>query len=445
LKLTSLSSAESQTLDIHRTTHPSAGSLSYRHNATYTAVRDIIPGEELTVYCNDDSFDGGAYFLSTYRPNDDTLMCLDKNVRIATSTIPGAGKGLFVKRRLSKGSNLLSTPLIPIHRKDLEILNDRNNQNTKKPNVESINTKQLLLNYCLGHQESDLLLLPYGPMFLHINHDSISPNAVLRWHTVVVTDVNSRRRQQYHHPELWDWTADEVADAHGMGLMVDLVSLRNLEPNEEVRIDYGIDWSKAWEEHVETHKEQQQQRRIMKSDVIKQNKESYIPAAAIKDIRTKYEQEINPYPNDTVRIWCIYDRSVLDDHVDQKTVTWNDDNDEENVDEILSTAGCLAPCDVISRLGTKYTIRLDPQHNDDVGIESCQVTNEVWISHVPEGAIRILDRPYTADMFLVSAFRHEIGVPDGFYPDTWMRKKLRRTKYQRVEVGDEFKRKQRDS
>jgi hypothetical protein len=65
---------------------------------------------------------------------------------------------------------------------------------------------------------------------------------------------------------------------------------------------------------------------------------------------------------------------------------------------------------------------------------------------VPHADIRLLDKPYTTDVLSKFTFRHEIGVPEGFFPDAWMRKKLRsRAKApgtEEMENGDEFKRKE---
>jgi hypothetical protein len=63
---------------------------------------------------------------------------------------------------------------------------------------------------------------------------------------------------------------------------------------------------------------------------------------------------------------------------------------------------------------------------------------------VPHADIRLLDKPYTTDVFRKSVFRHEIGVPEGFYPDAWMRKKLRSraSESTMLEEGDAFKRKE---
>lgn len=57
----------------------------------------------------------------------------------------------------------------------------------------------------------------------------------------------------------------------------------------------------------------------------------------------------------------------------------------------------------------------------------------------------ILDKPYTHDIFLEQAFRHEIGVPHDF-PKAWLRSKVRRRKedewvLRSEDVGGEFRRK----
>jgi hypothetical protein len=42
------------------------------------------------------------------------------------------------------------------------------------------------------------------------------------------------------------------------------------------------------------------------------------------------------------------------------------------------------------------------------------------ITHIPWKAIRFFNRPYTSDVFLKQAFRHEMGLPDGVWPKAWM-------------------------
>lgn len=405
---------------VHRSKHPTAGSFSYRHNVTYTAVRDIVPGEELTVACDDDDFDGGAYYLSTFQPTDDAVVCVD-NLHIDSSNNAGVGQGLFSKERISKGSLITSTPLIPVHRKELDILIRR-----KVPT--DINPKQLLLNYCFGHPDSDLLLLPYGPMVNHINHGS-KPNAVIRWHILATDNSSEPRRRQFHHPELLQKSADEVADTHGMGLMMDIVALRNIKQNEEIFLDYGADWVEAWKSHVASWSEE---------DATYISAAEYV-ARAGEVFRTEQEQKRDPYP-DNLRIMCFYDSNIGKDVTREEYTIWN----ETNVNK------CVRPCAILERrsdssTGDLYTVQMTPAGNEAV-YEWCELKTVTIVSGMPYHGIRLTDRPQTADMFLPSAFRHEIGVPDGFYPESWMKKKLRRTpKHADSDGGATFKRKQATS
>jgi hypothetical protein len=42
------------------------------------------------------------------------------------------------------------------------------------------------------------------------------------------------------------------------------------------------------------------------------------------------------------------------------------------------------------------------------------------ITDVPWNAIRFYEKPYTSDVFLKHAFRHEMKLPDEIFPKAWM-------------------------
>lgn len=407
--------------EVHRSTHATSGSFSYRQNVTFTAVRDIVPGEELTIFCEEDSFDGGAYFLSRFNSNDDAVVCLDNNLRVDDSKISGAGRGVFAKRKLSKDSVVISSPMIPIHRKEMEIDDD------------DVNMKQLMLNYCYGHPESDLLLLPYGPTVNYLNH-SPKPNAILRWHSPEEGKPELDRRQQHHHPELLLLPGEEVAVTHGMGLMIDIVALRDIQADEEVVLDYGASWSGAWEAHVTKYKLDKETRYASAPD--------YIKAVGGENIvvRTEKEQRIQPYPS-TIETFCFY--SVHPKHAEKNQIeffSWKDDKAHD----------CFRPCQILERYegsgirdkaAFDYTVKVVPGDNKRI-IESCLIHRTYVISGIPHNAIKLVDSPYTTDAFQKKAFRKELGVPDSFYPDAWMKKKLRRKQSKQAKGdGEEFKRK----
>jgi hypothetical protein len=419
---------------VHRSTHVMAGSFTYRHNVTYVAVRDIAPGEELTVNCEDDSFDGGAYFLSRFNSNDDAVVCLDNNLRVDTATNPGLGRGLFAKQTLSKDSVVISSPMIPIRRKEMDI------------DDEEVNMKQLMLNYCYGHPDSDLLLLPYGPLVNYLNH-SPEPNAVIRWHLTDENKPELDRRQQHHHPELLSMSGEEVAVTHGMGLMMDIVALREIHADEEIVLDYGANWNKAWEDHVAWYK--------FDRDMSYSSAPDYIRATGGETtvVRTEKEQRVQPYPS-TVETYCFY--KVHPNHSEKNHIefsSWDDDDNEARE--------CFRPCLILERyqasggsLGStasssavEYTVKLVPTDNKRI-IESCLIHRTYVVSNMPHNAIKLVDSPYTTDTFQKKAFRHELGVPStGFYPDGWMKKKALRGKQTKPATvgGDKFKRKSNES
>eukprot|EP00544_Gedaniella_sp_CCMP2646_P007037 CAMPEP_0202481502 /NCGR_PEP_ID=MMETSP1361-20130828/1038_1 /ASSEMBLY_ACC=CAM_ASM_000849 /TAXON_ID=210615 /ORGANISM="Staurosira complex sp., Strain CCMP2646" /LENGTH=590 /DNA_ID=CAMNT_0049109013 /DNA_START=43 /DNA_END=1815 /DNA_ORIENTATION=- len=409
--------------DVHRATSPMAGAFSYRHNVSYTAVRDIVVGEELTVQCSDDDYDGGSYVLSKFEPNDSAVVCIDSNVRVAPLEL--GGQGLFAKHVLHKGSVITSTPVVPMDRKELVL---------EKDTSKDVTRQQLLLNYCYGHPDSDLLLLPYGPMVNYINHppQGKSANAIIRWHQV--SDKNSNdvlpRRQQHHHPELFQESAKTVAKTHGKGLMMDIVALRKISPDEEIYIDYGKDFEEAYKAHIA-------QWQPTEKDKLYRSAEHYTRTHDVSTIRTTREQQTNPYPENLATA-CFWDEDDPDDQATDAVYSWSDD---EEIDE------CLRPCVILDRYVHEetgeemYMAKMMPMDNTEVS-SFCYLQEPEIVSDVPRRAIRIIDRPYTTDTFMKNTFRHEIGVPEGFYPDEWMRKKLRgNSQDDSPDFGVEFKRK----
>jgi hypothetical protein len=434
---------------VSRWSDATAGSFSYRNNVTYTAVRDIVAGEEITVQCEDDDYDGGAYYLSTFSPSDNAVVCVDDNLRVDVSTIAGAGRGVFSKRSISKGSVLTSTPVVPIHEKEMNVVAG-NADGADRPQ------KQLLLNYCYGHPRSDLLLLPYGPLVNYINHvpDTTRPaNAVIQWHPTDSSSSNNDklpRRQQHHHPELLEMSGAKVARVHGKGLMMDIVALRDIAPNEEIFLDYGPEWTEAWRSHVErfqtTKPGEEYMKYVSASDYIR----SIDAENAV--IRTAREQKHNPYP-DNLQTVCFYDAGDDDDEDEEE----NDEEEDEANDELVvytswntvQDHSCLRPCIILKRYQQDsaddevlYKAKMLP--TDSGVFDACQLDVPHIVTDIPPHAVRIVDRPYTSDMFMAKAFRHEIGVPDGFYPEVWMKKKLRHeTAQPNDENNDSFKRRGR--
>ncbi|CAB9513192.1 Guanylate cyclase [Seminavis robusta] len=410
---------------------PYLGAHAPQRNVTYVAARDISPGEELTVECGDDNYDGGAYFLSKYQPDDDAVICLDQNVRVEVSHIQG--HGIMAKRALTRNTTILSSPVLPILKDDL-ITED----------IEGIDTndQQLLTNYCYGHKDSDLLWLPYGPLMSYLNH-APNPNARLQWHDKKAGADAQHARQKHHHPELLTRSTEEVAKTHGKSLTLDVVALRDIEPGEEITIDYGKAWVDAFQRHVK----RMHARSLISipTQLISAEEFNVQQDHHPNGYRTQVEQLHDPYP-DNLETFCFYSVESYhsDDHPGRRNLhrhvlQWDDKEEHE----------CFRPCEILERSkdsqnGYRYTVQL-LNSDDNRIIDHCILDDhdEVWLD-VPHRAVRIVDRPYTTPIFSPDAFRMEIGLPSDMVPQAWYRKKLRRggsTTFVDKAIGDEFKRK----
>jgi len=236
------------------------------------------------------------------------------------------------------------------------------------------------------------------------------------------------------------WSPRQVSETHGMGLVMDVVALRDIGADEEIVIDYGSDWQREFEAH---------QARWPRQDPLYTDAETFMQTRD-KDtwIRTQTEQARNPYPRN-LELFCFYSIEAIYEQDDKGpedviVVMWQDDD----------VNNCFRPCRIMERTKginattgetlTTYTVELSVEHNTRV-LPECNMMKDTIVTDVPEDAIRLMNRPYTTDVLLKEAFRHEIGVPDGFFPPSWMRSKLRTggsNQQQGPEsTGDEFKRK----
>jgi hypothetical protein len=152
-------------------------------------------------------------------------MCLER-MKPGKSTIPQAGQGGIAQLKISKDEMIVPSPVLHIMDKEALDLHDDNG--------ETIGT-QLLINYCLSHPDSTVLLCPDTNALL-INHCSTrmkewqqycpnGPNAVHRWSSG--WDATSDKWKQM--------SLDELAQQRERGLALEIVATRDIEVGEEVR------------------------------------------------------------------------------------------------------------------------------------------------------------------------------------------------------------------
>ncbi len=303
-------------------------------------------------------------------------VCLD-NLRMGKSSISQGGNGAFSMNDLPSGSVIAAAPLIPIKRDLLRMSFNYKDQGGGGRNFAQ--TQQLFSNYCFGHQKSSLLLFPYASSVQFINHENVNPNAYIRW------------SEKMNREEMLAKDVDDVSS----GMVIEFVALRNISIGEEITIDYGREWTMAWHDHVQSWK--------IDDDSLVINPQSIIESLMNNDehkskpIRTIKEQETNPYPK-CVRTAC-YSQQI-------QSGIWVFKDFEPSL---------MRFCDIIERSHKEgnywYTAKMYETELDDGNDE---------VKHIPHEALFFAQDEYCGDMHLPNAFRHEIGVPEGFYPDKWL-------------------------
>ena len=433
---------------VHRSKDPIAGSFSYYSNSiTYQITQTIQPGEEFVIPCGSEYDDYGEELEYNHRAGrkvlskdflQETGICLLEqhvHLQVAESTIAGAGRGVFVandkdapKAGIPQGSMILASPVIQFDRSQVEMLEQTMYpqdgilpESPHEHNIQytaSVWAQQLLLNYCFGNiEESDVLLLPFGPMANFINHnrgpDGKAANAYVRWsiqeQSAAPYMTSQRPMELFSIPVGGQGTHDEV-------LILEYVALRDIQPGEEIFIDYGDDWVAALEETKAAWKRDNQ---FVAGD---ENKE-YMSAADFakqhkgKPLRTIKEEKTDPYP-ENLAVACYFvmsDANLEMNLEDGDVIDWSEENFFEGQ--------CFVPCEVHERTkhGTTWQYNVMVYPSENVGVpEYCRyVPNGLMVNNVPAWALEVVDQPYTSDTHLSWALRHEIGLPEGFFPEAW--------------------------
>eukprot|EP00536_Pseudo-nitzschia_multiseries_P007062 jgi/Psemu1/324586/estExt_fgenesh1_pg.C_1580006 len=344
--------------------------------------------------------------------------CQD-HLRPDISTIPHAGRGAFASRDLPKGTVLGYAPLVHVGVRGEEIFEVVYNGESKhgmerfefrdpddddeEEEIENLDeliesaskrenryTKQdLIVNYSFGHRESPLHLTPYGAMVNYINHksarDGDGPNARVQWPT---------RELVAHKP---DWLSKDLNflrdSIDKIGLSFDYVALRDIKEGEEVTIDYGDEWDKAWREHVANW-------------IPPEDAEGYVHSSKfeIDYLRNPVELSKEPYP------WNLQ-TLCSDGYTTDASGTVHTFEKKLDFETIQ-----LMPCRVLKRSpkrGGAYTYTVEMQEGED---------EVVVVRGYPRGedGIDLYDKAYSPMWHMKEAFRHKIAIPDDMFPSNWM-------------------------
>ncbi len=317
--------------------------------------------------------------------------CLDE-IALGNSTIPGAGRGAIARRAIKKGEFVSASPMLQLDRKSMDLFEEYEEDGSIYHEGQ-----QLLLNYCYGHKNSSLLLYPVAPVVSAINHNSVeNANTKIQWSTLS------------NHQMAWmQKSPKDILTIQKSGLFVDFIATRDIQEGEEIFINYGAEWEDAWTNHVENWQPIEDAT----------NYKASWHFNTVKDVIKTHQEE--PYP-ENILILCTIPQDGWIDYAEVvnspfgKAMIWSYEDDNIFFDAFENAS----PCTILDRetspgdsgVEDYYTARIE-SHDDVHG----QV-----VTRIPRQFIFFADKPYTVDEFLPNAFRHEIMVPDDFYPHLWM-------------------------
>lgn len=326
-------------------------------------------------------------------------VCVD-NLESKTSTIPEAGRGAFATRNLKEGSIIAPAPLIQIANDKVLDMFEIKGRKMKEQNKAEPRGQQIVLNYCLGHRHSSALFLPVSPIVNQINHaPSDKANAVMRW---------SAHEKWGTAMDMLDVKVKDLSKYSALGLIMEIVALRDIKEGEEIFLDYGEDWQAAWDTYMEEwNAEVDGQEWPLRADEVRN-------MHVDKPYKTNEEQETDPYP-EGIQLACFIEMSEMTDG--QRKV--NDDWNEIALwvgpkDRAEMVGSVMHDCEILSR-----SEKLDDGflYNYTVYATKAEVHTEVM--NVPHYAITMVDKPYASDIHTTNAFRHYIGIPDQEFPQAW--------------------------
>ncbi|KAL3904333.1 MAG: hypothetical protein SGILL_010111 [Bacillariaceae sp.] len=318
--------------------------------------------------------------------------CMDK-IKDGVSTIPHAGRGAFASRFIATGDLVAPAPLIHIPDRDIFTIYAEKTKTVKKSNGTIVRKSvanhdkplhyQLLLNYCFGHGDSSLLLCPYGLLTSNINHDGHDPNTRIQWSA----------KSQMAHPEWLDQPIDEWGKKEKAGLSFDFVALRDIQPGDEITVDYGDDWATAWNEHTQQFSRSSSKRK------------PYTPGFELNEMVDLVLPTINEEGFNGVNLFC---------HRDHLRLAGMSDFVSSETSETDWLEKPVHPCRILLRT----------RNGKDGHSYTAEITDtKVIVFDLPRDAFYFADKIYERPHHRYFSFRHEMRIPEDMFPKIWRNQK----------------------
>lgn len=346
--------------------------------------------------------------------------CQD-NIVSGVSSIEHAGRGAFAARPMRKGEVVAAMPLVALHegRSALNMIEyeggseddseDDDGEKEERVGRVVVSEKfQLLLNYMLEHPESSTLFFPAGGVTPLINHGGKKANVKMIWSTKSWSNVKETRELR----------VEDLSQVGPIDMILELVATRPLNRGEEILMDYGDRWDRAFKEHV---------RQWEKTTA----DEKFVESALTQNNRHHNPENLSPFPldneqleNENLDLVChlLYDEEKIErrrneDGTRTKIYPWipHPVAGASRLKTDIAIRGIhRTPCVILERTGdvdTGYKYLVEPAQMDD--------GPGLLVKNVPHYAIRYIDKPYTSPQNFGGAFRHPIAFPDKIFPQKW--------------------------
>lgn len=252
-------------------TSPSAGSFSHVYQDSVRAAYDLWAGEELVFPCpahTHGHFKEEFLLPSAATRNVFSLqgrdplwldesqhsICIDNLIDEPTTAVSqNVGRGAFAKRGVGAGDVLTTSPVILVDRSQMQIMEHISADQSDLPSavlqqgvefLDKLLGYQLWTNYCFGRPESTIMLFPTSPLVNAIHHSPSKEeaNVMVRWKSGSPTTT-----------ELLKQTAHEaLAIPASNDVLIEYVAIRDIQPGDEIFLNYGDEWEAAWQQHVES-------------------------------------------------------------------------------------------------------------------------------------------------------------------------------------------------
>ena len=185
------------------------------------------------------------------------------------------------------------------------------------------------------------------------------------------------------------------------------MALRDIQEDEEILIDYGIEWETAWQDHVANF------------DVPRRG---YLPAFEMNnrvDLQIKTIHEIDYEHGEGIFTFCR--ETIVNMALGQKNALFVNTTIQVDVED-PEEEECY-PCRVVHRNhDNSYIAEIFSRETKNHVSGLWEVDNDTVkyvLFDVPRDTFYFQDSPYERDHHQYWTFRHDMRIPDEILPDAW--------------------------